>query len=245
MDSTDKTDKWLETVEKLLAKADDPNVTEAERAAFVEKAEYLMIKYSIDAAVLQARQIGQADEIIIERIFILNPYATSKSSLINTIALSFRCRTVLSQGWNYNTSPKTRTNMMTLIGYSQDVAKVKTLYASLSIQLYRAIETTRIPSNEHGKTFRTGIAIGFIGTVSKRLRSLTEQVKSESSTGTDLVLYNRDKDVEARLNSMFPKLTPGRSLSARNTSGYASGREAGNRADIGLDRIGQTRKAIG
>ena len=90
-------DTLLARVRKLLAKAEDPAVTEAEAESYNTKAAELIARYGIDRAMLAAKDTG-TDEITTVEISMDNPYSRDKASLLTNIAHPLRCRALLHRG---------------------------------------------------------------------------------------------------------------------------------------------------
>jgi len=81
-----ETDARLETIRKLLNKAEASGVTPEESLAFTKKAEELIAKYGIDE-VLAYAQAPEQKKLTATSIIIMcdNPYADDKGILLNKI----------------------------------------------------------------------------------------------------------------------------------------------------------------
>lgn len=237
-------DGWLVKVQKLLAMAEDPGATPAEAEAFSRKAEAIMARYAITEAMLQAAGTKAEEPIVNVRFDIGDPYALVKRDLAFAVANTFSCRGVGHPGTRYVNGRRKRTQAMTVIGYQSDVDKVQMLLGSLFIQMSRALVHTPVPSHINARTFRTSLCIGFKDSVWIRLQAMKKQAVHESGSGTDLVLADRSSRVEAAQRDMFPNLTNVPFVKSRSMTGYRTGRVEGDRADIGLSRVGGERKAL-
>lgn len=88
-------DKYLTRVRALLAKAEATEFPD-EAEAFSAKAQELMSRYSLHEAVAQHDR-GRAARAAARRIWIDNPYAAAKVSLVQAVGKANSCRTVWAQ----------------------------------------------------------------------------------------------------------------------------------------------------
>src|SRR5688500_4835258 len=107
-------------IRKLLATAEDPRLTEEARAAYLEKAQELMIKHAIDEAMIDAsgtREIGE----ITTRVWFKGERSTglikAKRELLIGLARLHRSDTIMhgANGRDY----------MTVIGFASDLDHVE------------------------------------------------------------------------------------------------------------------------
>jgi len=230
--------KWKDIVSKLMAKAEDPATNQVERDVINSKVSFLMVKYGIEKAMLDAKDNTQ-DKIVNATYNIKAPYVNQKKSLLYNIGVAFGVVSVRSEG------------KMVMVGYQDDVEKVAMLYNLLLIQLHNGLATVEKPSYVHGKTFNASWVTGFVYEVSKRVKEAAERAKkdvrnSASGSGMDLVLRDRHTAVTHALASRFPNLKySSSSISVSSAAGYTAGKSAGQRADIGNARISGAKGAIG
>lgn len=238
-------DQKLARIRKLLAKAEDPGVTEAEADAFNTKAAELIARYGIDQAMLAADH-ETGDKIDQVRIRTDNPYSHDKAQLLSRIARPLRCRVV------FHTSGKS-VPAVSVVGFASDLQRVQLLYTSLLMQATSQLATVRPGGNwSYGPSVaayrRTWLA-GFSAAVHTRLvqaeRQATQEHTSptESGKSTALVLRDRNTLVEDAFNTAFPDLTAGR---RRRLSGmgYRDGSQAGQHANLHGTGVGGTRRGI-
>src|SRR5208282_3917943 len=105
-------ERILGKIRALLAKAESTEFPE-EAEALSARAQELMAKYSIDQAVLAARE-GRKDSPAGRRLPVDNPYESPKASLLQTIAKANRCRTI----WHKELG------MSTVVGFPADLDAV-------------------------------------------------------------------------------------------------------------------------
>ncbi len=86
--------RYLETVRKLLAKAEDPGCTSDEAQALTERAAGIMAKYGITRALLGATE-PQADKPSSKIIECWNPFARVDAQMLCGLAAALRCQPIL------------------------------------------------------------------------------------------------------------------------------------------------------
>jgi hypothetical protein len=238
--TTERREALLRKVRGLLAKAEDPAATPAEAEVFSAKAEELMAKYAIDAALIDARS-DTREQPEARRFDIDGSYPLPKATLWSCIATAHRCKVVRHRGG--------RKQAVTVVGYPSDIDVVELLYTSLSLQAANAMiaasrERPWMDSAET-RSFRTSFLYGFASTVQRRLEEIRRRAEAQSTEpGTALVLRDRTADVEAKFADMFPGLRSARST-VGNGAGFRAGGAAGQRADLNQTRVGGRRTAIG
>lgn len=131
-----QTDKMLEKVRKLIAKAEGTDNIE-EREAFFERANALMLKHSIDQAVLDATR--PADQRIkpeaLEFIDIATGGTPIKDALVDlaaAIADYFGCKIVY---FGLGRGGPSASVYATVVGYPSDLRSFQTLFTALSLDL--------------------------------------------------------------------------------------------------------------
>lgn len=226
-------EEWLATIQGLLAKAESPATPEEERYALMDKVFYLSAKFGIEDNVLKAKENMSVD-VVVRRYKKSNPYANDRLFLLADVARSFGCRTVNDPALE----------QIVVIGHEDDQERVFMLYGSLVMQMIIACEQAYLnkPANIHGKAFKNSFVKGFRIRVSHRLRDAYDRARADSvseSTGTDVVLYNRETAVSQKVREIYPRLRTINASSRISTeAGYNAGQHAANRADIGQTRMG-------
>ena len=119
--------KTLERVRALLAKAESTSFPE-EAEAFTIKAQELMARYGIDAAMVAAARHDQSAPS--RRVVRLDaPYSSAKAILLSVIARANRCAMVWS----------TVDHEAQVFGFDVDLDVVELLYVSLHLQATSAM----------------------------------------------------------------------------------------------------------
>lgn len=238
---TESTD-WVEKVRKLLAMAEDPAASEAEREAFRDKAYDLMAKYNIEAAHLAATDPSRAKEDPV--IYVVGSpigvgaktYSREWVKLGIEIAKAFGL-VGLFQGSRHGSAID-----LGVAGHKSDVERAMLLWDSLQRQAGLALAAhtasidvwSQFTGMEKYKERRSFI-VGYAEHIGSRLRAIYRKAAEESKTpGTDLVLRDRSKVVATWVehNLRVGKARGGRSY------GYG-GRNAGASA-AATALLGQT-----
>ena len=229
-------EKIVSRVQALLAKAESTTFPE-EAEALVAKAQELMARYAIDAAVAQQRRAAGARPEL-RTLRIEAPYITAKASLLASIAHANGVRLV------YN-----RTGGASLIGFAEDIETVEVLFASLLVQATGAM--LRAPAEEvrgQAKAFRHAFLLAFAHRIGQRLSEaravIVEEVAAEGGASLVPLFAARAEAIDELVAQEFPRLrSPKHSIS--HTGGYGAGRAAANRADIGnRGRLGGSDRAL-
>lgn len=218
---------WRSKVEGLFAKANAQGATKEESEALLEKAMYLMQKYGIEEAELRIRE-GKIEKPTMETFFIGSPYSTRKADLLGIVAHFLGCQAIVKS--------ERSIKRMFIVGFHEDIERVKVLYHSLLAQMNIDMLSVRIPQGEDTRAYRNAFIVGFISAVQHRMDAITNKIKAEP--GTDLVLFDRQKRVDDVMNDLFniagPKKTE---ISISSRAGLTAGASAGQRADIGQPKI--------
>lgn len=234
------TDSIITRIEALLAKAESTGYG-PEADAYLAKAQELMVKHSIDSAMLRSQDDkAKASEVIL--VEIRTAARNSKSgprllSLLTVIARHNFCRTFR----------KGSSGLCAIVGFPEDIERVRTLYALISMQMQtEATRQMRLqPSGQGGHKFRMGFYDGYCIAVSARLEqaaaSANAAAKEEYGQAGALVL--RDKKALVNQHESLQNLQSQR-VSAGSWSGINAGRDAGFRADIGNTRVGGQRTGL-
>jgi hypothetical protein len=247
-----------EEIEHYLRLASDPGATQAERDLASARAEKLMMKHSIERAMLDPD--GQsADEIVKRDVRI---YGTKSSYSLNKV-LGFQL-VVKAMGLQVlvtdRRDPKNNWTgdkghmEMHIIGFSSDLDEAEMMVRSLDVQVMVALRAWS-KSDE----FKTGAGllaredmyrakhefVKYFGAgAAHRIMEEREAAIAESGPGTGLVLVTRAEKVRAAADKMTGGTTNHKSRQSGlgRGAGWAAGQEAGAGRKAGL---GAAVKAIG
>lgn len=231
----------LTKVRGLLNKGEGTDV-DAERDAFLAKAQELMTRHAIDEK--QAR--GEGDNGMIKRKIAIGKGGAgiwSKRNLIHYIATANQCRS-WSCTWSYYS---------VVAGHREDVEWVEMLYTSLMLQMEQELAAADRPEWTDGRTYRANFMESFASTVSGRLSVMGREAVAKAAEASEttsesvtLVLRGRESRVSDWVDSNHKFVSCSRSRSDYCDAARTDGSKAGNRADISAGRTGRinTRKAI-
>lgn len=233
--NTETSDRLLDRVRKLLAKAEDESVTPPEAQALTAKAAELMAKYGIDRALLAADR-PETDKPGSRVLDIDNPWARVKAHLLCGLGSALRCQCILLS----STSPGTRIHVF---GYASDIERTDVLYTSVLIQMWHGLIGAQIPDWARSpRAWRRSWLLGFATAVISRVRAAEYAAASQAtapaaggSSRTALVLADRALVIRRNAEQAYP-LTRTARLTYSGT-GYRDGYAQGQRADIGGSRI--------
>ena len=222
--------KVLRTVRALLAQAEGTDF-EAEADTFTAKAQEMMTRHSIDAAMLAvdahaACSVGGAG-ITSRRVHIENPYAPEKATFLSMLAEVNGVRCVWSDWCGF----------ATLMGFPVDLQLTELLFTSLLVQAAQSsAQAVSKDPRRKAPTFKRAFLVSFANRIAERLEEAGRAGRSdaEATYGSALapVLASRATAVEAAYTAAFPNVKPMRSRSY-DAAGWWAGRAAADHADIG------------
>ncbi|MFE9202816.1 DUF2786 domain-containing protein [Micromonospora sp. NPDC007230] len=220
--------RMLDRVRALLAKAESTTFP-AEAEALTGKAQELMARHSIDAALLDATA-ARPDQPSGVRLGTDAPYAAAKALLIQEVAAANRCESVWSDDLGF----------ATVLGFPADLAAVELLHTSLLVQataaMLRGRGERRAGRGRRTKGYDESFLNAFALRIGERLRAVTAAADREAAgeRGGDRllpVLAARSDAVRERVDQLFPGVTRHR-LQARDAEGWTSGTSAADRASL-------------
>lgn len=223
--------RMLSRIRALLAKAESTDFPE-EAEALSAKAQDLMTRHAVDAAVLDAEHgTSVTSQVGARRVHIDNPYPEAKVQLLNAVAGANGVRVIWLEPLG----------IATMVGLPMDLDLVDLLFTSLLVQATRAMSDagragtrrTRSPS------FRRAFLLSFGLRIGERLAEVRDQVTQEAtaSRGASLVpvLRARTQAVDDVFARLFPE-TVQIATRAVDARGWHAGRLAAETADLGSGR---------
>lgn len=224
------TEKMTDKVRKLLNLAERA-ATIHEAEAFTAKATDLMVRYSIDEALLA--KDGKSETQIVHKVFTVTGYAKAKIQLLYSVASAMGCKMVLYS----NTKAGWSTAQAEVTGFESDVAGVEALFASLQMQVVsEADKAFKRTVGQHGRSFRQAFILGFAGKIGTRLytqRTATVAEAEVATPGSELAIVDRSAAVEVAFKAKHGKTGKATAPRLSSNSGYRDGVTAGGRANIG------------
>ena len=225
----------LDRVRKLLAKAEARGVTPAEAEALTAKAAELMARYGIDRALLAAQQ-PESDHPADRKVDVDNPWARVQAHLLCGLASAMRCQCVILP----RSGPGTRIH---IFGFASDIERTDVLYTSLLVQMQLGLVAVPVPDwTRSPRAWRRSWLLGFVSAVVARVRAAEQRAanhadeeREDAGKGTELVLADRAKIVQQRIEHAYPSTRKTRMT--YSGSGYDAGYAKGQQADLGGARL--------
>jgi Protein of unknown function (DUF2786) len=229
-------DKLLDRVRKLLAKAEADGVTPEEAQALTAKAAELMAKYGIDRALLAAQR-PETDQAASRMVDIYNPWARVQAHLLCGLASAMRCQCILL--------PSGEGQRVHMFGYASDLERTDVLYTSVLVQMWHGLIATSVPARASSvRAWRRSWLLGFAAAVTARVQAAEEGAAAAATAApagphanAALVLADRSLVIRRNVAAAYPV-----TRTARLTytgSGFGAGYKQGERADLGTGRVGQ------
>lgn len=233
----------IDLIAKLLAKAESTTPEEAE--ALTEHAERLMAKYLIDQAVIDARRAkeGKSHEKVIEkRRDYKGNFAGEMFNIGRHVAWgmgSVKTMQSTSKGFFH----------LYLVGFESDVQQAEVLIDSLEVQAMVAVRDWwkknkadyAHMSGYNQEKARRAFVNGFGEGAGTRIFNSRKVLIEEASTGTELVLVDRTKQVDEYVqNRSSGRMARGRNAASGGAASH-DGFRAGQQANTGERGISQGR----
>lgn len=227
--------RMLERVRALLAKAESTTF-DAEAEAFTGKAQELMAKYAIDAAMVAAAASGArslAAGVEARRLHLDDPYAVQKAQLLGAVAAVNGGHVVWHEGWGF----------ATVIGFPVELELIELTFTSLLVQLTRSMtQAGAAGGRTRSASFRRAFVLSYAQRIAERLEEARRRADgaAEAEYGAALVPVReaRRAAVQERSAEWFPNAGPMRTRSV-DAGGWYAGRAAADAADLepGLGQI--------
>ncbi len=219
--------KMLARIRALLAKAESTEFPE-EAEALTGKAQSLMARHTIDAAVLGQRPGATPTAVLARRLHLDDPHVDAKAAVVQAVGSANGVRVVLQPAFG----------MATLVGAAGDLDLVELLVTSLLLQATRAMAavTRHGGARVRSASFRRGFLYSFAQRIGERLDGARDQATADAAAtyGAALVpvLAERERAVEAAVSELFPRLRR-RNGPTVDPAGWHAGRRAADDADLG------------
>lgn len=238
-------EKKIDLIAQLLAKAEQTTPEEAE--ALTAAAEKLMVRYAIDQAVIDARRAREgkkSEQIVQVPIRFEGVYRNDFLEMGAAVVWGLgQMRVLQSKRDNYT--------IMFIVGFESDVSQAEVLIRSLQVQGIVALKswwyTARYEypysymEESPKKHARRQFIRSFGAGAGNRIRENRAIVIEESSSGTDLVLVDRDSKVQEFIDGLT--LRPNRDKPHKHfdQGAHLAGNHAGRNANTGEKSVGMGR----
>jgi len=223
-------ERVLRRIRGLLAKAESTEFPE-EAEALTAKAQELMTRYAVDAALLDTGA-SPTDGVGTRRVHVADPYVRAKMQLLAAVAEANEVRLV----WYSSLG------IANLVGLPADVAAVELLFTSLLLQVAQAMAAAERAQGRRSasRSFRRSFLLGYAHRIGERLQTARQRATAQAAAehGVDLlpVLRSRREAVEKATAELFPRVRTSRSRASVDAGAWYAGRQAAERADVGSRR---------
>jgi hypothetical protein len=224
-------DRVLRRIRGLLAKAESTEFPD-EAESLTAKAQELMTRHAVDAAILEADRPAEGHAVDTRRVHVRDPYVRAKMQLLAAVAEANDVRLVWYSGLG----------IANLVGVAADVAAVELLFTSLLLQVAQALTAAERPLGRRSasRSFRRAFLLGYAHRIGERLQAARRRATAEAVAEHDVdllpVLRSRQAAVEQRVTELFPHVRATRSRASVDAGGWYAGQEAAERADVGHRR---------
>lgn len=245
-------DKLLETIRKLMAKANGTE-NEAEAQAFANKAQALLAEHNLSMSDVK-KEHRKEDDVIVEDNSMLTDSLPWRRSLATAVAQMYFCRYFYSfvKRASHRKNGYIRYDAHAFVGAKHNVEVAKIMFSYLNDTVDRlADEATKKYPNPDKSSYRTSFRSACATRVHHRILQRIAEAKKggvvKTASGTNLPalmsLYEQtSKQIEQFMAQKHPHMKQSRRTTLSNLAGINDGRAAGDR--VGLDtQLGGTKAA--
>lgn len=249
-DVTDPDERMQRRVQTLLESAENfsRHGEDGSAQAALALAAEIMMKHSIDAAVIAARRAAGAppDEKIVQKVV---PF---KGIYKTALVLQFHAFVAAyTNTVRTFTSKDDKVEHLHLVGYESEVRQLAMLITSVQLQAIASLNVWWKGDLSHrqltgmvGYKTRRQYVSSFVRGATDRVEVARRTALDDSAPGTELVLRNRRTAVDEYVNATFKLFTRRSNLAPGSVDAETAGREAGRRANTGDTPVGNDRRQI-
>jgi hypothetical protein len=235
-----ESDPVLERIRALLAKAES-SAFEAEATAFTAKAQELMTRHAIDAAIVAGRGDAGAEDPVLIRVPVDPPYVDAKSLLLQTVAQASRCKGVFHP----------TAALSTVVGFPADVAAVEVLFTSLLLPAQPAMADAAkhapAGARTRSQSYRSAFLLAYANRIGDRLEEINDavyaDVEAEQGSAFLPVLRSRADLVDGVVQDRFGDLESSRVRGGYDPAGWAGGELAADSAELNAGEVDEDKDA--
>lgn len=241
-------DKIKERIRRMLALAEDEGTTQGERDVALARATELITAHQLDRAMFD-RAADITEEIISQSFTFEGSYTKEKSRLLGWLAEALGMKSVI---WHKGK----KADRALVYGFASDVELLDMLYTSLLLQQVTGLRKAKPPRylvrNEVAAwrrdwltAFSTAVSHRVQEAHSRAAQTYDREHAGSGQPGAELVLSDRSDQVAQVFEEEHPGLKKFKPRQLRHVDALRDGRDAGQRADIGLTKVGERRAQIG
>ena len=225
--------KMLARIRALLAKA-EATTFPAEADAFTSKAQDLMTRHAIHAAVLHASSFDNEHDlegdVVARRVHLDNPYSAEKVTLLGAVYRANGARIAWHDTYGF----------CTVVGLAVDLDLAEVMFTSLLLQATKSVGEASVgPAHTRTRQYRQAFLVAFAIRIGERLGDAVDDATTQATCeyGTSLapILAARADAVDRQFDKMFPGAGQMRGRSF-NLGGWNAGLAAADQAVLDLDR---------
>ncbi len=248
-DANDIDERMQRRVRELLDRAEDfrRHGEDGSADAALSLAENIMLKYSLDAAVVAARRAagGVAEQIVTRTVEFTGIYRVALVVQFDQLVRAFttNVRSFISKG--------ERVETLHLVGYESDVRQLQTLITSVNLQAIASLNVwwQNYPERRNlrgmvGYKTRRQYVSSFVNGAAERIELARKTALGNSEPGTELVLRDRKTAVDEFVAATYTLFNRRTRLDPGSHDAADAGRAAGRRANTGDTPVGTERRQI-
>lgn len=249
-DVTDADERMQRRVQTLLDRAEDfsRHGEDGSAQAALNLATEIMLKHSIDEAVIQARRaVGSqpTEKIIQTPVEFRGIYRVALALQFHSFAAAYT-NTVRTFTAKYD-----KVEYLYVVGYESEVRQLVMLITSVQLQAIASLNVWWRSDPSHrqlrgmiGYKTRRQYVSSFVRGATERVEVARRTALGDSAPGTELVLRDRRSAVDKYVDATFALSYRNSNLAPGSIDADNAGREAGRRANTGDTPVGNDRRQI-
>lgn len=244
-------------IRQLLALAEHPGTPSEEKEAAFARAGVLMQKYEIEEEEVRRSSGHGAEAIIVERFAVSGRggHGRERTWALGAVAKGMGCATAYTANDTSN-----RVRWIQIVGPRSTIENLKILLPSVLLQMENAAakgtrdRVRELPTwlsqserTRESAIIRRSFMRGFGHGIERRLEAARSEYQQDLheqaatgdglSSSRELVLLDRDQQVQAEFHRAFPKLRKARRSKHTDAQSFRQGVDAGEKANLGHNEL--------
>lgn len=244
------TDGMQRRAAELLARAEDfrRHGEDGSADAALALAERIMVKYSLDAALVSARSTSAdrpVEEIVVRIVEVGGIYQVVLAPQLSLLALA------TGAAVRSFTSKLDRATLVYVVGYESEVQQLIALLTSVLLQAvagttnwWQQLPASKRARGMRGYKERRQFADSFVAGARERVELARATALGEAGPGTELVVASRRRPVDEYVDERFSLVGARSRVDVGSQTAANAGRAAGRRANTGDPSVGNVRRQI-